>query len=133
LVCVRLFQTFSFYFVFASVFCFFFPLHLRHSLYWFLHFLLPYSADFICRKNGANTESQSLLLPCFSSFFLSFLFFSFLSLLLPAFLISQQRKDKGRKSLCSLRFFSPNCLPLLHFLSFFFCFSPLFPQQKRLI
>jgi hypothetical protein len=47
---------------------------------------------------------------------------------LPAFLISQQRKDEGRSSLCSLCFFSPNCLPLLRFLSFFFCLSPPFPQ-----
>jgi len=61
-----------------------------------------------------------------SSLFLLFffrLFFSLLSLLLPAFLISQPRKDEGRNPLCSLCFFSPNCLPLLHFLSFFSCFS----------
>jgi hypothetical protein len=51
-------------------------------------------------------------------------FFSFFFLLSLAFLISQQRKDEGRNSLCSMRFFfSPNCLPLLRFLSFFFCLS----------
>jgi hypothetical protein len=50
------------------------------------------------------------------------LFFSLLSLLLPAFLISQPRKDEGRNPLCSLCFFSPNCLPLLRFLSFFLFF-----------
>jgi hypothetical protein len=66
----------------------------------FLHLLLLYFVDFIYRKNGAKIESQSLLLPCFSSLFR--LFFSLLSILLPAFLILQQRKDEGRNSLCSM-------------------------------
>jgi hypothetical protein len=54
-------------------------------------------------------------------FLLSFfhLFFSLLSLLLLAFLISQQRKDEGRNSLCSMCFF-----PLLTaYLSCVFCLS----------
>jgi len=122
LVCVRLFQTFSFCSVFASVSCFFFPLRLCHSLYWFLHFLFPCSVDFMCRKNGAKTESQSLLLPCFSSLFFVFSFLFFLFYCLPSWSHSHARmKEETPSVLCV--FFSPNCLPLLHFLSFFSCFS----------
>jgi hypothetical protein len=87
----------------------------------FLHLLPLCSADFICRKDGAKTESQSLLLPCFSSLFFH-IFFSLLSLLLPAFLISQQRKDEGRNSLCSMHFF---CTSLAVFSALF---SPFFPS-----
>jgi len=88
----------------------------------FLHLLPLCSADFICRKDGAKTESQSLLLPCFSSLFFH-IFFSLLSLLLPAFLISQQRKDEGRNSLCSMHFF---CTSLAVFSALFSLFSLLF-------
>jgi len=112
LVCVRLFQTFSFCSVFASVSCFFFPLRLRHSLYWFLHFLFPCSADFICRKNRAKTESQSLLLPCFSSLFLFFLFYY-----LPSWSHSHARmKEETPSVLCVFSL-------LTAYLSCIFCLS----------
>ena len=94
LVCVRLFQTFSFCSVFAFVSYFFFPLCLRHSLYWFLHFLLSCSADFICRKNGAKSKSQFLLLPCFSSLFFVFSFLFFLFYCLPSWSHSNARMKK---------------------------------------
>ena len=76
------------------------------------------------RRSCSNVESVMIawfVFVCFNplpSVLYFHLFFSLLSLLLPAFLISQQRKDEGRNSLCSLRFFSPNCLPLLCFFSF---------------
>ena len=96
----------------------------------FLHLLLLCSADFICRKNGAKTESQSLLLPCFSSLFFVF---SFLFYCLPSWSHCNARmKEETPSVLCG--FFFPNCLPLLRFLSFFFLsfLSPL-GQQPRLL
>ena len=81
------FKPFSFCSVFVSISCFFLPLCLRHSLDWFLHFLLPCSEDFIC-KNKWSKDLKSVPAP--TLFLLSFfhLLFSLLSLLLPAFLIS---------------------------------------------
>jgi len=118
---LRLFLAFSFLCVFVTL-----------SL-----LVLALSSPLFCRfylqKNGAKTESQSLLLPCFSSLFFH-LFFSLLSLLLPTFLISQQRKDEGKKlPLFSAFSLSHKCLPFLRFfLSFFFLFvSPLVSQLKR--
>jgi len=116
LVCVRQFKTFSFCSVFASVSYFFFPLHLCHSFYWFLHFLLLCSADFICRKNRAKIKSQSLLLPCFSFFFIfSFLFFLFYCL--PSWFHSNARmKEEAPSVLCVFSL-------LTAYLSCVFCLS----------
>ena len=140
LVCVRLFQTFSFCSVFASVSCFFFPMRLCHSLYWFLNFLPPCSADFICRKNGAKTESQSLLLPCFSSLFFVFFVLFFLFYCLPSWYHSNARmKEETPSVLCIFSLLTAYlscvfCLSFSVFLPLFFLsfFLP-FPQQKRLI
>jgi len=78
----------------------------------FLHLLLLF----------LQTESQSLLLPCFSSLFFVFSFLFFLFYCLPSWSHSNARMKEETPSVLCL-FFSPNCLPLLRFLSFFFCFS----------
>jgi hypothetical protein len=66
------------------------------------------------------------------SFFFVFSFLFFLFYCLPSRSHSNARmKEETSSVFCVL--FSPNCLPLLCFLSFFFYFSPPFPQQKRLI
>jgi len=105
-----------------------------------LSLLVPaFSSPLFCRfylQKKWSKDRKSV--PASSLFLLSFfhLFFSLLSLLLPAFLVSQQRKDEGiRNSICSLRFFSPNCLPLLRFLSMFCCPPSLssLGQQPRLL
>jgi len=52
----------------------FFPLRLRHSLYWFLHFLLLFLQIFICRKMEQISVFFLSLFFCFlCSFFLFFL------------------------------------------------------------
>jgi hypothetical protein len=54
---------------------------------------------------------------------LFFFFSSFSSIAcLPDLIVVQEWKKKTPSVLCV--FFSLNCLPLLRFLSFFFCFSP---------
>ena len=91
----------------------------------------PMFCRFYLQKKWSKDRKS---VPVSSLFLLSFfhLFCSLLSLLLPAFLISQQHKDEGRNSLCSLHFFSPNCLPLLYFLSFFLSFfSALLPSAEE--
>ena len=123
-VCVRLFQTFSLCFVFASVSCVFFPLSSSLSLYWFVHFLLPYSADFICRK----MEQRPKVSPYF--FLISFLFHLFFSSIsstacLPSWSHNNARmKEETPSVLCVFSLLTSylSCV----FLSFFFYFSPIF-------
>ena len=84
-------------------FWFFFPLRLRHSLSnGFLHFLLPFSIDFMCRKMKQRPTSS----PCLFMVSLFFLFFFlfFLFYCLPSWSHSSARM-KERNSLCSLCFF----------------------------
>ena len=90
----------------------------------FLHLLLLCSADFICRKNGVKTESLPYFFLVSPIFFSSFLFYSFSSTACLPDLIATQGWRK-KLPLFYAFFFSRNCLPLLCFLSFFFCFSML--------
>jgi len=81
-------------------------------------------------------EQRPKISPCFflvsPLFFFVFSFLFFLFYCLPSRSHSNARmKEETSSVFCVL--FSPNCLPLLCFLSFFFYFSPPFPQQKRLI
>jgi len=105
------------------------------SLYWFLHSLLPCSADFICRKIEQRLKAN----PCFflvSPLFFFHLFFSLLSLLLPTFLISQQRKDEGKKlplfSVFSLSLINAYLSCVSSYLSFFCLSPPLSPSWRGL-
>jgi len=104
---------------------FFFPLRLRHPLS-----LVPaLSPSLFCRcymqKNESKDRKGS---PCLSMVSLSFLVFpafsSPSSLLLLAFLISQQRKDEGKKLLRSLFFSLLHTASLMFFLVFLFLFFP---------
>jgi len=85
----------------------FFPLCLRHSLYWFLHFLLPFLQIFICRK----MEQISVFFSVFV-FLFSLLFLSFFSL------PHSKARMQERNSLCFLRFFYSLALLRFSCLSF---------------
>jgi len=104
------------------------------SLYWFLHSLLPCSADFICRKMEQRLKAS----PCFflvsPLFFFIFSFLFFLFYCLPSWSHNNARM-KERNSLCSLRFLSLinaylSCVS--SYLSFFCLSPPLSPSWRGL-
>jgi len=118
---LRLFLAFSFLCVFVTL-----------SLYWFLHFLLPCSADFICRK----IEQRPKVNPCFffvsPLFFSSVLFSSFSSTAcLPNLTATQGWRKETPSVLCV--FFSLLTAYLSCVFSYlsFFCFSPPLSPSRR--
>jgi len=123
----RLFQTFSSCSVFAYVFWFFSFLcvFVSLSLSGSCSFFFPVLQMFYAEKWKRRPKGS----PCLFMVSLSFLVFSAFSSphspLLLAFLISQQRKDEGKKLPLFSAFFFPlltACLSCIFFLSFFFCF-----------
>ena len=102
------------------------------SLYWFLHFLLPCSADFICKK----IEQIPKVSPCFflvsPLLFLPFLFSSFSSTAcLPDLTATQGWRKETPSVLCV--FFSLLTAYLSCVFSYlsFFCFSPPLSPSRR--
>ena len=108
---LHLFLTFSFLYVFVTLStgsCTFFS---------------PVLQILFAEKMEQRAKVNSCFFLVSPLFFSSFLFFSFSSTVCLPDLIATQ--GWRRNSLCSLHFFSHNYLPLLCFLSFFFCFSAL--------